>query len=356
MTRRTPAMTSTKDVVESKYQCPVSREPLALHEDQLVARSGRPAYRIIDKVAVFQSRDFVEPDVRDRLDALNRRAALVGWRRAIAEPDAVGPGSESYITDETRHPYVDILSLGAKDDVLEIGCSMGQCSVGLARRAGSLHVLDIVRGQAQFALLRCHQEGHHQVHAACGGEDSALPYRNESFDVVVLNLVLEWCAGRTSGEHEARQRNMLSEIARVLRPTGRAWISTKNRFSLRLLCGGRDEHMAQLRFGSSLPRWLGQKLLRQRGVERSDGRLHSHRHLRTMILESGFSSATSYWALPDARHPVRIVQADPTSVRQARREHPSQQAPGRWVSQLMRLVPASLVKHLAAGNSFIAIK
>jgi len=150
--------------------------------------------------------------------------------------------------------------------VLEIGCSLGQCTSILAKRAAEVWAIDVVRGQAEFTLVRCRQEGSSNVHVAAGGEDGRLPYRDGCFDVVILNLVLEWCGSRSSEDHVVVQRRMLAEIARVLRPGGCAWISTKNRFAMRLLLGGRDEHMSGMRFGSALPGWLAGG--RWRGVVR----------------------------------------------------------------------------------------
>jgi hypothetical protein len=53
------------------------------------------------------------------------------------------------------------------------------------------------------------------------------------------------------------------------------------------------------------------------------------------------------------RFPEKMVRTDPKSIREARRAGIRQGA-GRAERLLMSLVPASLVKHVAPGLSFLA--
>ena len=142
--------------------------------------------------------------------------------------------------------------------ILEIGPGLGQFTAALARRSRHVHALEVVPEQAEFALIRARQEGARNVSVAIGGDDCRLPYRNDVFDGIVLNLVFEWCGSRNDSESHAKaQTRLLQEMARVLRPGGFLYLATKNRFALRLLLGGTDEHMSNMRFGSALPRRLG---------------------------------------------------------------------------------------------------
>ena len=125
--------------------------------------------------------------------------------------------------------------------------------------------------------IRCEQNSLENVNFACGGDDCRIPYPNDTYDIVILNLVLEWCAnGAAELSAEHGQHRMLSEICRVLKPRGIVQLNTKNRFSYRLIIGGRDEHCHGMRFGSALPRWLLRRLLRKAPL----GHLHSYGALR----------------------------------------------------------------------------
>lgn len=65
----------------------------------------------------------------------------------------------------------------------------------------------------------------------------ALPFADQSFDHVVMPLVLHHVAGRNADEAQAGARAVIVEAARVLRGGGRAWISE--------LCVGRAVYRAE---------------------------------------------------------------------------------------------------------------
>ena len=135
----------------------------------------------------------------------------------------------------------------------------------------------MVPEQAEFVAVRTRQEGLGNVSVAIGGDDCRLPYRDGAFDGIVLNLVFEWCGSRLESEsHEQAQTRLLEEMVRVLKPGGFLYLATKNRFALRLLLGGADEHMFDMAFGSALPPRLAAWLLKRKGHARPMGKLYSH--------------------------------------------------------------------------------
>lgn len=338
------------------YRCPKSHVPLISDGGKLVDADRQVSYEIVDGVANFLRSETVPAATLERLAAINRKARETSYLHAIDELNGGDEGASQYITDSSRHGYVDLLNLSKADRVLEIGCSMGQCTSAIARRCAEVWAMDIVQAQAEFTSIRCAQDGLTNVHAVAGGDDASLPFEDSVFDVVVMNLVLEWCGSRSTEDHQVVQRRMLEEISRVLRPGGRAWISTKNRYSMRLLLGGGDEHMRGIRFGSALPRWIGRRMLAGRGVARPDGYLYSNRGLELLIRSCGFDRADAYWAVPDPRHPVTFLAASARSVRIGRKHLRCPQGPGRWVSRAIAAMPSALVKHVAAGNCFVATK
>jgi SAM-dependent methyltransferase len=315
-----------------------------------------PAYTLRRDVAIFQSEDPDDSTRVDQLDSMVERALRVGWLQAARETYAHNPNMERYITDQSRHGYLGLVPITAESRVLEIGCALGQCTTLLAPKCKVMVAMDVVRGQAEYTKVRCAEAGLSNVHVAVGGHDGALPFRDACFDVVILNLVLEWCGSRTSADHDVTQRRLLSEIARVLNRGGTLWLSTKNRFAMRLLLGGCDEHMSGMRFGSCLPGFVSGAILRARGISRSRGLLHSHTQLKRMLLDSGFSRCEAALGLPEARYAEQFVLADSPTFRALRAEGRVKLGSGRFVSRIMRVVPSKLVKHVAWGNAFVATK
>jgi SAM-dependent methyltransferase len=337
------------------YRCPRTGASLRSTRDFLECDQTR--YLIIGGIPHFLQFDPVE-SVEDaaQMERLNERARQTNWRAALAEIYGADSGTYHYVTDSKRATWLDRLPMDSQTSVLEIGSSLGQITPLLAAQAKDVCALEVVSGQALFTAERCRQEGFQNVSVACGGDDCRLPYAADSFGLVVVNLVFEWCASRDSDEAPIEgQRRLLREMVRVLKPGGSIFLSTKNRYALRLLFGGRDEHNSNMRFGSALPRWFLNTLLRLKHKYPPPGMLHSYWQLRRMLKTSGLVEIQSYWAMPEMRFPIRVVSTDKRSIREARRSGVPQ-GDSKKTKFVMRWIPASLVKYVTAGLMFIARK
>jgi SAM-dependent methyltransferase len=285
-----------------------------------------------------------------KLNLLNEKGRSDGWRVGVAS--AYGESLLHYVDNPDRLVFLPLLPIKSTDVILEIGPGLGQNAIPIAKAAATVDIFEIVRGQAEFCALRCEQEDITNIRIAVGGASCTLPYADGVFDGVVLNLVLEWCGNRSgSASHDVMQQKMLREIARVLKPGGFLYLVTKNRFALRLLVGGRDEHMSQMRFGSSLPRWLSRLMLSD---TRPAGHLHSYNALQKHIKSAGFVSCEAFWALPEMRWPKHIISFDAPDFKQIRKSN--QQGDTRLTRFIMPWLPKGLVRHFSAGHVFLARK
>ena len=296
-----------------------------------------------------ESRHHDDADNQGQLNTLNTVARQQGWRSGVSA--AYDSGLLNYVDNAERLIFLPLLPLAPGDAVLEIGPGLGQISIPLSRRVATVDALEVVRGQAEFCALRSSQENASNIRITAGGDNCELPYGDAAFNGVILNLVLEWCGWRSDGSHSDAHRRLLAEISRVLKPGGFLYLATKNRFSLRLLTGGRDEHMFKMRFGSALPRWLTRMLLGQR---RPPGYLHSYGELRALLADAGFGSIASYWATPEMRWPTHMLQFESAEFSQQRRKAP--QGETRVTRAVGSLLPGFMIKHLAPGLTFLARK
>jgi SAM-dependent methyltransferase len=100
------------------------------------------------------------------------------------------------------------------DSVLDLGCDAGGRTTWIAERVGArtMHGLEIASDRAEIAASR-------GVHVTLADLSRPFPYENESFDLVVSNQVIE---------HVVDTDNFVREAYRVLKPGGRAVISTEN--------------------------------------------------------------------------------------------------------------------------------
>jgi SAM-dependent methyltransferase len=102
--------------------------------------------------------------------------------------------------------------------VLEVGCGPGHLSIRLARKHG-LDVTGVDLDQAMIERARANagrsEDGDERGPSFIVGDVAALPFPDESFDLVLSTMSMHHWADPTAG---------LSEIDRVLRPGARALI------------------------------------------------------------------------------------------------------------------------------------
>lgn len=333
-------------------RCPRTGRALEQVGDSLQTLDGAIRYPIAHGVPNFRLHPPSDPADEREIEAMADAAAQVGWRQALQQHR---PNLLSYVDDADRGRFLDLLPIEAKSVVLEIGPGLAQFLVPLGRRAAQVHGLELSPSQAHFAAERCREEGVANVAIAAGGDDLLLPYADACFDVVVLNNVLEWMRPTDAPRvTSATQGLALTEAHRVLKPGGVFFIATKNRWSLRLLLGGRDENARNVRFGHALPRPLTRALAAERpGIL---GLLHSHRALEGMLRDAGFEPEASYWSGPNGRYPKWFIASDAESVRAARRQPGFVQGETRSTRLLMPLVPAPLVRHVMPWLAFVTRK
>ncbi|MEW6302591.1 MAG: class I SAM-dependent methyltransferase [Verrucomicrobiota bacterium] len=338
--------------------CPATHSALVEKDGTLCTLDGAHRYAVKDGIPQFLR--FPPAESAEEIQShgrLNQLARERGWREALQTVYGADSNLYRYVTDESRGLFLDVLELNQESVVLEIGPGLGQFTPALAARTGFVCALEVVPGQAQFTRERCRQAGRANVHVACGGDDCRLPYASGHFDAVVTNLVFEWCASRNPDEaaHVAQQR-LLAEAHRVLKPGGRLWLATKNRYALRYLLGRPDEHAFNLPFGNALPRACLALLLRWKKLPRPPGVLYSHRALSRLLAEAGFADGKSFWAAPEMRFAQWLVPTDVASIRAARAQPGFVPGESRATRLLMSLLPAPLVKHFTPGLAFLAVK
>ena len=102
--------------------------------------------------------------------------------------------------------------------VLDAGCGTGAYSAALVARVGRIEALDLSQGmlaQARAKLADQEKAGRIGFHQ---GAITELPFEDEDFDAVTINQVIHHLGD--AGENFARLRQVMGEVARVLRPGG----------------------------------------------------------------------------------------------------------------------------------------
>lgn len=169
------------------------------------------------------------------------------------------PECNGEIWYEHWHRYALARQLSQNCTVLDVACGEGYGAAMLAEAAGKVVGVDISVEVIQHAK---NQYGHHANLEFVGASCEALPFPDASFDLAISFETIE---------HIEKQREFISELARVLRPDGILILSSPNKrlysdahdyhneFHVRELYRNELEELLHEAFPHIF--WLGQKLL-----------------------------------------------------------------------------------------------
>ena len=227
------------------------------------------------------------------------RAVLRGY---FAERD---PELVRYISDRERTAGLRLLELSGDERILDFGCAFGLFSTSLAARAKLVVALDVTHEKLAFLTIMRDQDGLSNLVPVCNGDAVRLPFADGYFDWIILNAVFEYLP-RSIDPEDVRTAHLraLREFSRVLKPDGRIYLATKNRFSYGALLGGKDHGP---RFASVLPRRAARVVFRATRTDPSRHVVHSFREYRRLLEQAGFPSAAFYWAFPTLWYPRHLV-------------------------------------------------
>ena len=207
--------------------------------------------------------------------------------------------------------------------LLEIGCGTAPLLVAAAPQFARLVGVDIAFRWLVVAKKRLAEAGR-DIPLICACAE-ALPFPDLSFDRVVADSVIE---------HVRDQQQTLAECYRVMRPAGRIFITTPNKYSL-----GPDPQ-AGIWAGGMLPDRLLAAYMRRHGGIPPKRRLLSARSLARPLREAGFTPPRIF--LPDVpagqrRHFGKGMRALIDLYGMAKRLPVSQQVL-RWIGPLFHAV------------------
>lgn len=104
--------------------------------------------------------------------------------------------------------------------VLDLGAGTGYCTEALAKRYKKAHIIafDLAEGMLKQARKRFNPiTRHFRGHGFACGDAESLPFADNSFDLIVSSLTMQWC-------HDLEKT--FNELRRVLKPGGLIQFST----------------------------------------------------------------------------------------------------------------------------------
>jgi SAM-dependent methyltransferase len=250
-------------------------------------------------------------------DALSilEEATQLGWREAATRRFNSDPDLLSTIIDNQRVSWFPLLGLSADSVALDTGSGYGAITHALSSLVGQVYSLEAIPERVEFTRLRLLQERIQNVQQIQG---TALdpPFCDESFDLIVVNGVLEWVGDwDQNGDAREVQLAFLRKLARLLKRDGVLVIGIENRFSYSAFRGAIDH--SGLSYTSLMPRKVASLYMRH--VNRSQYRttLPTKREYRTLtyselgyrklLKEAGISQHSFSWSDPGYNKPLWLT-------------------------------------------------
>ena len=167
--------------------------------------------------------------------------------------------------------------LGKEATLLDLGCGSGSFAAIAAKQGRQVVGIDIAWRWLLIARKRLDESGYHSIPLVrCCSE--FLPFRDESFDVVVGGDVIE---------HVGDARQTIAESYRVLKPGGTLFLATPNRYSL-----GAEPHVGVWGVGFLPRKWMTSYVRLASGRDFRAIRCRGIRAWTRILAESPFQGGT----------------------------------------------------------------
>ncbi len=189
--------------------------------------------------------------------------------------------------------------------VLDAGCGLGGISIALAERCGYVISMDSDIPRRLLVCNKRFQERGIKNALVLSGNCLHVPFKPKSFDLILLNGVLEWL-GESDLTRPPRdvQREVLQTMSELLKPGGVLYLAIENRYyPANLLI---DPH-AKLPIINFLPRGLADKVSRVLTGRPYRTYIYSFRELNRLLDESSLPVRKFYAPLTNYMFPYDIL-------------------------------------------------
>ncbi len=299
---------------------------------------------------------------REKMQLLNKMARETGdWLTSAKKivPDYVEHFANFYRADG------QFLWPTNKDSViLDAGSMWGGITLPAAQYHKDVYAVDKTMETLELLDIRAKQMGLHNIHPVAASLKK-LPFKDNFFDLIILNGVLEWVAledniilskqwrargkglkfqqsKKYSENPKQMQIQVLKELNRVLKPGGALYLAIENRVGYTYLLGLPDDHM-NLPFICFLPRFLARAITKL--ILRCDYRTYVYtiKGYRNLLKQSGFSKDYFYGVFDHYINPKQVIPLE--LIKSLKRElFNNRKWQLRWVG---KIIPGWLLKTLS---------
>jgi SAM-dependent methyltransferase len=298
-----------------KFACPVCNRLLERTKKSHYCDKCRYHWPVENGVPDFTTSDSYWGEIpQHEMQRVNRIARKEGWQKALVEVIYPRyPSIYGYIMHASRADWWFVLPQNLSATVLDVGSGWGSLSFLLAEIYSHVYSLENVKERVEFQNIRCLQDNVRNVSIA-RGDVFSMPFLPESFDLVVMNGLLEWL-GVNPMFKDPRNAQLvgLKKCHTLLKYGGSLYIGIENRFAYSYFLGKKDH--SGLPFTSLMPRWIADICCKvcdagyyygcnSRGYETYT---YSYWGYKKVLAMAGFSDVQVYCCLPDYNDPRYIL-------------------------------------------------
>lgn len=285
-----------------RFQCPNCSTPVLEKEKGYLCESCNTLWEKRKEIPCFTKNESYWGELsQERMRELIESAERNSWKDAIKSLRDSKPSTYDYCVDESRANWRFLLPVTEQSVILDVGSGWGTLSFPLAKDGARVVAMDSVYERVRFVNIRRKQEGITNLQAVWANV-LRLPFPDSSFNLVIMNGVLEWVGlSDLSRDPLLVQKQALQEMYRVLRPGGYLYIGIENRWGIDNWIGIRDSHSG-LRFITLLPRPVANIYSRMKKGQGYHTYTHSHRIYNLLLKKTGFSMVKFYLPVPNYRN------------------------------------------------------
>lgn len=209
-----------------------------------------------------------------------------------------------FTTEENRADWRFFVPLDRNSVVLDAGAGLGRITIPLARVVKKVVACDRSVVRMKFLKKLAESKGLTNVEVVIA-DIFNLPFEKESFDLIVMNGLLEW-VGRTDLFSDPREAQIecLKICKGLLKKGGYLYIGIENRFAAAYLRG--IDHSG-LRYTSYMPRFVADMYTRFRKGHRYDTYTYGKDGYKKLLTEAGFDHQDFYLVYPGYNRPRIII-------------------------------------------------
>lgn len=310
---------------------------------------------------------------KETMEELNKAAETDGCETALRKI-IKDKEIREYIVEEGRVDPLFFLPVTKESVVLDVGCKWGGLTVPFSDYCKQIVGIDTTYETIKFLDIRKRELKKENISLAVASALN-LPFKECSFDVVILNGVLEWLgyddnfdATKDYGKKrdalnvkkskpDDMQKKSIKEIFRVLKPGGALFIGIENRFDLNYFFGALEDH-TNLKYISLMPRFLANLYMKLKLKQEFRTYTYSMPALRTILKKIGFGKIEFLTAFNSYREPDYIFSLeDPRLLRYFLENHRKNNSKNFFKRAVWKLlVKMNIYKFLVPSFLIIAQK